>query len=162
MQWGRSYIRARKPGRFIRLGPLSHLGAAIPYAMAAKLAHPESKVLALMGDGSFGFYTMEYDTAFATTCLLRWLWATTPRGGIDKNFQLAYFNRAVGRTCGSYGTTKWWTPSAGYSEYVEKPDDVAPAVERAFASGLPSLVNVVVRSGISPLADAMIARRQGS
>ncbi len=62
VQWGRCYLPARSPGHFIRLGPLSHLGGAIPYAMAAKLAYPDSKVLAFMGDGSFGFYSMEYDT----------------------------------------------------------------------------------------------------
>ena len=56
------HLPARSPGHFIRLGPLSHLGGAIPYAMAAKLAYPNSKVLAFMGDGSFGFYSMEYDT----------------------------------------------------------------------------------------------------
>jgi thiamine pyrophosphate-dependent acetolactate synthase large subunit-like protein len=44
---------------------------------------------------------------------------------------------------------------------VEKPEDVGPAVERAIKSGLPSLVNVTVRPGASPLADAMIARRTG-
>ena len=47
VQWGRSFMKAHKPGRFIRLGPLSHLGAGLPYGMAAKLAHPESKVLVL-------------------------------------------------------------------------------------------------------------------
>lgn len=62
VQWGRSYFRARRPGRFLRLGPLGHLGGGIPYGMAAKLAHPESKVLVFCGDGSFGFYPMEYDT----------------------------------------------------------------------------------------------------
>jgi acetolactate synthase-1/2/3 large subunit len=49
----------------------------------------------------------------------------------------------------------------GYGEYVEKPEEVGPAVERAFNSGLPSLVNIVVKPGASPLADAMIARRTG-
>ena len=62
VQWGRCYFKARQPGHFTRLGPLSHLGAGIPYGMAAKLAYPNNKVLVFMGDGSFGFYAMEYDT----------------------------------------------------------------------------------------------------
>ena len=49
----------------------------------------------------------------------------------------------------------------GYAEYVEDPNDVSPAVARAIASQRPSLVNVAVRPGASPLADAMIARRTG-
>ncbi len=52
VQWGRSYFQARKPGHFMRLGPLSHLGAAVPYGMAAKLANPKSKVLVFTGDGA--------------------------------------------------------------------------------------------------------------
>ena len=49
----------------------------------------------------------------------------------------------------------------GYAEYVDDPAGVSPAVERALASGRPSLVNVSVRSGASPLAEATIARRMG-
>ena len=161
VQWGRSYLKARKPGRFIRLGPLSHLGAGIPYGMAAKLAHPESKVLVLMGDGSFGFYTMEYDTCIRHNLSITVVMGNDSTWGIDKTFQLAYFDRAVGTDLRFIRYDKLVDAIGGYSEYVEKPDDVAPAVERAFGSGLPSLVNVVVRSGASPLADAMIARRTG-
>ena len=161
VQWGRSYFKARKPGRFIRLGPLSHLGAGIPYGMAAKLAHPESKVLVLMGDGSFGFYTMEYDTCIRHNLPITVVMGNDSTWGIDKTFQLAYFDRAVGTDLRFIRYDKLVDAIGGYSEYVEKPDDVAPAVERAFGSGLPSLVNVVVRSGASPLADAMIARRTG-
>ena len=161
VQWGRSYFKARKPGRFIRLGPLSHLGAGIPYGMAAKLAHPESKVLVLMGDGSFGFYTMEYDTCIRHNLPITVVMGNDSTWGIDKTFQLAYFDRAVGTDLRFIRYDKLVDAIGGYSEYVEKPGDVAPAVQRAFDSGLPSLVNVVVRSGASPLADAMIARRTG-
>ena len=161
VQWGRSYLRARKPGRFIRLGPLSHLGAGIPYAMAAKLAHPESKTLALMGDGSFGFYTMEYDTCIRHNLPITVVMGNDSTWGIDKTFQLAYFDRAVGTDLRFIRYDRVVDAIGGYAEYVEKPEDVAPAVERAFASGRPSLVNVAVRSGASPLADAMIARRTG-
>ena len=161
VQWGRSYLRARKPGRFIRLGPLSHLGAGIPYAMAAKLAHPESKTLALMGDGSFGFYTMEYDTCIRHNLPITVVMGNDSTWGIDKTFQLAYFDRAVGTDLRFIRYDRVVDAIGGHAEYVEKPEDVAPAVERAFASGRPSLVNVAVRSGASPLADAMIARRTG-
>ena len=162
VQWGRSYLRARKPGRFIRLGPLSHLGAGIPYAMAAKLSHPESKTLALMGDGSFGFYTMEYDTCIRHNLPITVVMGNDSTWGIDKTFQLAYFDRAVGTDLRFIRYDRVVDAIGGYAEYVEKPEDVAPAVERAFASGRPSLVNVAVRSGASPLADAMIARRTGT
>ena len=161
VQWGRAYMKARKPGHFMRLGPLSHLGAGIPYGMAAKLANPESKVLVFIGDGAFGFYSMEYDT-----CIRHGLNITTVLGndatwGIDKTFQVAYYGRAVGTDLRFIRYDQVVEAIGGYAEYVEKPAEVAPAVERAINSGRPSLVNVAVRSGASPLAQAMINRRTG-
>jgi acetolactate synthase-1/2/3 large subunit len=161
VQWGRSYLKARRPGRFLRLGPLSHLGAGIPYGMAAKLAYPESQVLVFIGDGSFGFYAMEYDTCIRHGLPITTLLGNDATWGIDKTFQLAYFQRAVGTDLRFIRYDKVVEAIGGYGEYVERSEEVAPAVERALRSGRPSLVNVVVRSGASPLAEAMIARRTG-
>jgi acetolactate synthase-1/2/3 large subunit len=161
VQWGRSYLKARMPGRFVRLGPLSHLGAGIPYGMAAKLAHPESKVLVFIGDGAFGFYPMEYDTCIRHNLPITTIMGNDATWGIDKTFQVAYFDRAVATDLRSVRYDKMVEAIGGYAEYVENPNEVAPAVERALGSNLPSLVNVIVRSAASPLADAMIARRRG-
>ena len=162
VQWGRSFLRARKPGHFIRLGPLSHLGAGIPYAMAAKLANPQSKVLLFIGDGAFGFYAMEYDTCIRHNLPITTVMGNDSTWGIDKTFQLAYFNRAVATDLRTIRYDQVVAAMGGYAEYVERREEVAPAVERALASGLPSIVNAVVRSEASPLAEAMIARRTGS
>ena len=159
VQWGRSYLKARKPGHFIRLGPLSHLGAGIPYGMAAKLAHPESKVLVFIGDGAFGFYAMEYDTCMRHNLPITTVMGNDSTWGIDQTFQLAYFNRAVATDLRDVRYDRVVEAMGGYAEYVERPDEIAPAVERALASGRPSLVNAIVRSEASPLAEAMIARR---
>ena len=161
VQWGRGYVKARRPGHFIRLGPLSHLGASIPYGMAAKLAYPGSKVLVFIGDGAFGFYAMEYDTCMRHNLAITTVMGNDHTWGIDKTFQLAYFNRAVATDLRSVRYDKLVETLGGYSEYAQTPEEVAPAVERALASGRPSLVNVVIRSEPSPLAAAMIARRAG-
>ena len=161
VQWGRSFLNARKPGRFMRLGPLSHLGAGIPYGMAAKLAYPESRVLVFIGDGAFGFYAMEYDTCIRHNLPITTVMGNDSTWGIDKTFQVAYYNRAVGTDLRTIRYDKMVEAIGGYAEYVEKAADIGPAVGRAIASGRPSLVNVTVRSGASPLADAMISRRTG-
>ncbi len=161
VQWGRGYVKARRPGHFIRLGPLSHLGASIPYGMAAKLAYPGSKVLVFIGDGAFGFYAMEYDTCMRHNLAITTVMGNDHTWGIDKTFQLAYFNRAVATDLRSVRYDKLVETLGGYSEYAETPEEVAPAVEKALASGRPSLVNVAIRSEPSPLAAAMIARRAG-
>ena len=161
VQWGRSYFSARMPGRFLRLGPLGHLGGGIPYGMAAKLAHPESKVLVFCGDGSFGFYPMEYDTCIRHNLPITTVLGNDATWGIDKTFQVAYYGRAVGTDLRFIRYDHVVAAIGGYAEYVEKPAEVGPAVERALNSGRPSLVNIAVRSGASPLAEAMINRRTG-
>ena len=161
VQWGRAYMKARKPGRFMRLGPLSHLGAGIPYGMAAKLAHPEAKVLVFIGDGAFGFYAMEYDTCIRHNLPITTVLGNDATWGIDKTFQVAYYGRAVGTDLRHIRYDKVVDAIGGYTEHVENPADVGDAVGRALASGRPSLVDVSVRSGASPLASAMIARRTG-
>ena len=161
VQWGRAYMKARKPGRFMRLGPLSHLGAGIPYGMAAKLAHPEAKVLVFIGDGAFGFYAMEYDTCIRHNLPITTVLGNDATWGIDKTFQVAYYGRAVGTDLRHIRYDKMVEAVGGYAEHVEAPSEVGAAVGRALASGQPSLVDVTVRSGASPLATAMIARRTG-
>ena len=161
VQWGRAYMKARKPGRFMRLGPLSHLGAGIPYGMAAKLAHPEAKVLVFIGDGAFGFYAMEYDTCIRHNLPITTVLGNDATWGIDKTFQVAYYGRAVGTDLRHIRYDRMIDAIGGYSEHVEDPNDVGDAVGRALASGRPSVVDVTVRSGASPLATAMIARRTG-
>ena len=161
VQWGRAYVKARKPGHFMRLGPLSHLGAGIPYGMAAKLANPDSKVLVFIGDGAFGFYTMEFDTCIRHNLPITTVLGNDATWGIDKTFQVAYYGRAVGTDLRHIRYDKVVEAIGGYTEHVEEPADVGAAVGRALASGRPSLVDISVRSGASPLATAMIARRTG-
>ena len=161
VQWGRAYMKARRPGRFMRLGPLSHLGAGIPYGMAAKLAHPEAKVLVFIGDGAFGFYAMEYDTCIRHNLPITAVLGNDATWGIDKTFQVAYFGRAVGTDLRHIRYDQMIQAIGGYAEHAETAAEVGPAVGRALASGQPSVVDVTVRSGASPLATAMIARRTG-
>ena len=161
VQWGRAFLKARRPGRFMRLGPLSHLGAGIPYGMAAKLAYPDSKVLVFIGDGAFGFYAMEYDTCIRHNLPITTVLGNDSTWGIDKTFQVAYYGRAVGTDLRTIRYDQMVDAIGGYTEFVESPAEVGGAVGRALASGRPSLVNVTVRSGASPLAEAMIARRTG-
>ena len=161
VQWGRAYMKARRPGRFMRLGPLSHLGAGIPYGMAAKLAHPDAKVLVFIGDGAFGFYAMEYDTCIRHNLPITAVLGNDATWGIDKTFQVAYFGRAVGTDLRHIRYDQMIQAIGGYAEHAETPAEVGPAVGRALASGQPSVVDVTVRSGASPLATAMIARRTG-
>lgn len=162
VQWGRAYLKARKPGYWMRLGPLSQLGCGLPYALAAKLAHPEARVLLFIGDGSFGFYAIEYDTAVRHNLPITTIMGNDSAWGIDKNFQLAYFGRAVATDLRFVRYDQMVQALGGHGEYVERPEEIAPALERALVTGKPSLLNIVVRTTPSPLAQAMIASRRGT
>ncbi|MAR30730.1 MAG: hypothetical protein CL884_00665 [Dehalococcoidia bacterium] len=159
VQWARSYLPAKRPGHFLRLGPLSHLGASVPYGMAAKVAYPNSKVFVFVGDGAFGFYPMEYDTCIRHNLNITTILGNDSTWGIDKTFQLAYYERAIGTDLRTVRYDKVVEAIGGHSEYVEQPNEIVPAIERSLSSGKPSLVNCVIRSGASPLAQAMIERK---
>ena len=157
--WGRSYLKARNPGGWLRLGPLGQLGCGIPYAIAAKLARPEADVLLLIGDGSFGFYGIEYDTAVRHGAAFTAVMGHDALWGIDRNFQLAYYGRAVGTELRPARYDKMVEALGGYGEHVEEAAGVAPAIRRARESGKASLVSVAIRNTPCPLADAMMARK---
>ena len=162
VQWGRCYYKARRPGHWLRLGSLGHLGCGLPFALTAKLIDPAARVFLFIGDGSLGFYAMEYDTAIRHNLPITAIMGNDSAWGIDKTFQLAYFGRAVGTDLRFVRYDKMVEALGGHGEFVERGEDVAPAVQRALDSNKPSLVNIAVRPGASPLAEAMIARRKGS
>ncbi len=159
--WARSYLRARNPGGWLRIGPLAQLGCGVPYALGAKLARPAAEVVLIVGDGSFGFYAMEYDTAVRHRIPFTAVMGNDALWGIDRNFQLAYYGRATGTELRRVRYDRTVESLGGYGEYVERAADLAPAIERARASGAPALVNVIVRNVPCPLAEAMIARKSG-
>ena len=162
VQWGRSYLSAEKTGRWLRLGPLSHLGFGLPYALAARLAHPKAKVFLAMGDGSLGFYAMEYDTALRHNLPFVTILGNDATWSIDKNFQLAYFGRAVATDLRPMRYDRLVQAIGGHGEQVEAASEMGPAVQRALDSGQPSLIDIAISPAQSPLADAMIARRQSA
>ena len=162
VQWGRGYLKAKQPGHWLRLGPLAHLGFGLPYALAAKLAHPQSKVFLFIGDGSVGFYTMEYDTAIRHNLPFTAVLGNDSAWSIDKNFQLAYFGRAVATDLRDVRYDKVVEAIGGHGEHVEEAEQLAPAIKRALESNKPALVDVTIRPAQSPLADAMVARRLGA
>ena len=91
--WGNLVIPATGPGQYLSIAATSFgpLGVGVPYAMAAKLAHPEKKVILLTGDGTFGYGAMEYDTAiryginFTTVILNDNCWGMIKRSEASKS-----------------------------------------------------------------------------
>lgn len=124
---------------------LGCLGVGIPFALAAKLAHPDKPVALLNGDGSFGFNAMEFDTAVRHNIPIICVINNDAAWGMIKHSQEMSLG-AARVTCSELGMRhyeKMVEGLGGYGELVTRDEEIIPALERAVASGKPACINVV-------------------
>ncbi len=137
-------IERPKPGLWIDPGPFGCLGSGPAYAMAAKLARPDKQVILLSGDGAFGFSGMEFDTMvrhrIRVVCVVgnNGIWALE-KHPMEKMLGMSVAADLAPRT----RYDKVVEALGGHGEMVDRPDQIRPALERAFASGLPACINVI-------------------
>jgi acetolactate synthase-1/2/3 large subunit len=139
-------IRARRPGRWLDPGPLGTLGVGAPFAIAAKLLAPERPVCVVQGDGSFGLNGMDYETAvrFGLPMVVvvgndaAWGQIRIPQRGLYGE------EHAVATTLAPTRYDRVVEALGGKGEHVEKPEELVPALERAFASGTVYCVDVSI------------------
>jgi acetolactate synthase I/II/III large subunit len=137
-------IERQKPGLWIDPGPFGCLGSGPGYAMAAKLAHPERQVVLLSGDGAFGFSAMEFDTMVRHRIPVVCVIGNNGIWGLEKHPMLSMLGVSIAADLGRETRyDKLVEALGGYGELVDRPDQIRPALERAFASGLPACVNVI-------------------
>jgi acetolactate synthase I/II/III large subunit len=137
-------IDSYNPGCWLDPGPFGCLGTGPGYALAAKLAHPERQVVMIVGDGAFGFSGMEFDTLARHGVNVVGVMGNNGIWALEKHpmeFLYGYSVAADLRPGTRYD--KLVEALGCHGELVERPQDLVPAIERAFASGLPSLVNVL-------------------
>jgi acetolactate synthase-1/2/3 large subunit len=160
--FGRSYLPALEPKHWFNVSSLGMLGSSVPTALAAKIAYPDSRVFMLTGDGAFGFNGMEFDTAVRHKLNIVALLGNDSAWGIDRQIQLGLYGRAVATDLLQTRYDQMVQGLGGYGEFVERPEDLRPAIERALASAKPALLNVAVERAISPRAEAAIGRRKAA
>jgi acetolactate synthase-1/2/3 large subunit len=160
--FGRSYLPALKPKRWFNVSSLGMLGSSLPTALAAKVAYPDSRVFMLSGDGAFGFNAMEFDTAVRHKLNIVATLGNDSAWGIDRQIQLGLYGRSVATDLLQTRYDQMVQGLGGYGEFVERPEDLEPALKRGLASGKPALLNVAVARAISPRAEAAIGRRKAA
>ncbi len=158
--FGRALLPAQMPKRWSYVSSLGMLGSSLPSALAAQVAYPDSRVINLTGDGAFGFNGMEFDTAVRHRLNVVTILGNDSAWGIDRQIQLGLYGRPVATDLLPTRYDQVVQGLGGHGELVERPEDLRPALERAFAANKPALVNVTVQRAISPRAEAAIARRQ--
>ena len=158
--FGRSLLPALKPKRWLYVSSLGMLGSALPSALAAKVAYPDSRVIMLSGDGAFGFNAMEFDTAVRHKLNIVAILGNDSAWGIDRQIQLGLYGRAVATDLLQTRYDQVVQGLGGHGEFVTRAEELEPALRRAFAAGKPALLNVAVQQVVSPRGEAAIARRK--
>jgi acetolactate synthase-1/2/3 large subunit len=139
-------IELTRPGQWLDPGPLGCLGVGAPFAIAAQHLHPDKKVLIINGDGSFGLNGFEFDTAVRFDLPIVSIVGNDAGWGQIRGPQKSMVGeeRAVATSLASTRYDKVVEALGGYGEQVERPDQIKDALERAFASGRPACINVLL------------------
>ncbi|MFQ5934579.1 MAG: thiamine pyrophosphate-binding protein [Dehalococcoidia bacterium] len=139
LHFGRQSLPTYLPGHRLNSGVTGTMGVGLPYGIGAQLAKPDKQVLVLHGDGSMGMNAIEVDTAIrhklpVVTVVSNNAGWTARTPGVRK----------PGRELGFTAFHEMAEALDAYGEKVEDPDDIRPALERAFDSGKAAVVNVIV------------------
>jgi acetolactate synthase-1/2/3 large subunit len=128
-------------------GPLGTLGVGMPFALAAQHSFPDRKVLIIYGDGAFGLNGFEYDTAVRFGLPIVGIMGNDAAWGQMLRPQVGLYgaDRKVAVDLAETRYDKVVEALGGHGEYCERPEEIRPALERSFASGLPALINVKIR-----------------
>jgi acetolactate synthase I/II/III large subunit len=132
------------PGCWLDSGPFGCLGSGPGYALAAKLARPDRQVVLLQGDGAFGFSGMEWDTLVRHGVPVVSVIGNNGIWGLEKHpMEALYGYSVVAELRPGTRYDEVVRALGGHGELVSTPAELRPALERAFASSLPAVVNVL-------------------
>jgi acetolactate synthase-1/2/3 large subunit len=137
-------VDSYQPGCWLDPGPFGCLGSGPGYALAAKLAHPDRQVVLLLGDGAFGFAGMEFDTLARHGVNVVGVVGNNGIWALEKHpmeFLYGYSVAADLRPETRYDLVV--EALGGHGELVRTPEELRPALTRAFEAGKPALVNVL-------------------
>ena len=139
LNFGRQTMPTFSPGHRMNSGPFGTMGVGLPFGLGAKVACPDKQVIVVHGDGSMGMNAMEMDTAIRHKIPL--LIVISLNGGWTGDPK----REKPGRDLGYMRYDLMCQAFGGYGEYVTKPEDITPALERAqkkVDEGMVALVNV--------------------
>jgi acetolactate synthase-1/2/3 large subunit len=136
LTYARQTIPTFYPGHRLNSGTLGTMGVGLPFGVGAKATRPDKQVVVLHGDGSFGMNAMEFDTAVRHN--LPVITVISNNGGWT-----ATDRYKAGRELGYSRYDLMAEALGGHGEFVEKIEDLLPALTRAAESGVPSVVNVI-------------------
>src|SRR3954470_348002 len=139
-----------QPGCWLDPGPYGCLGCGPGYALAAKLARPDKQVVLLVGDGAFGFSGMEFDTLARHGVNVVAVMGNNGIWALEKHpMEFLYGYSVVADLRPGTRYDEVVRALGGHGALVERPDELRPALGRAFESGRPALVNVLTDPSVA-------------
>jgi acetolactate synthase-1/2/3 large subunit len=142
------FVEVFEPGCWLDTGPYGCLGNGIGYGIAARVVRPSSQVVVLLGDGAAGFGLMDVDSMVRHDLPVVMVVGNNGMWGLEKHPMQAIYGWDM--ACDLQPGCRYdevVRALGGGGETVTSPDEVGPALDRAFASGVPYLVNVVTDPG---------------
>jgi acetolactate synthase-1/2/3 large subunit len=153
--------RGQKLGGIMHPGNYSLLGVGVSFGVSAKALHPNRNVVVISGDGAFLSGGLSIESAFQDNLPITIV--IDNNGGLDcisqqqerlfangKHFATDFRDIPFHAMCEGLG---------GHGELVETRNQLAPALQRAMASGKTAIVNVKCRGVISPIVAATSDKR---
>jgi thiamine pyrophosphate-dependent acetolactate synthase large subunit-like protein len=149
----RSYFKSYEPGTFLCIDDWASVGGSFPIALGAKLAQPQRPVLCASGDMGAMCNIGELETAVRENIAVVYVVFNDQGLGNERAFQNEHFG-------GRYFAVDYKNPDFGalakvfgaHGEHVTRPQDLEPAIQRAFASGKPAIIDVMIdQNNLAPV-----------
>jgi acetolactate synthase-1/2/3 large subunit len=138
------YVEPKRPGGWLDPGPYGCLGAGMGAAIAARLARPSAQVTLLLGDGAAGFSLMDVDTLVRHNLPVVMVMGNNSAWGLEKGpMQMLYGYDVIADLAQRTPYDEVVKALGGAGETVTDPTQIGAALDRAYASGVPYLVNVI-------------------
>jgi acetolactate synthase-1/2/3 large subunit len=148
-EWIVGAVTARRPGQIVMYGPNGTIGTGAGFSTGAWVAN-RKPILYYVGDGSFGFYPMEFDTYLRHGVQVVCVISNDSAWGMIKQAEKLLHPEEI--TKGQLAVdlehmrayeklVEIWD---GYGVRVTSPEEIAPAIRQGFVSGKPSIINVEV------------------
>lgn len=138
--WAYSVLPPTRPRSYHSILELGMLGTGIPSAIGSKIGAPDREVVCLTGDGAAGFNIMEMQSAARESIPVVVIVFAEGSWTMEEPNELAHYGRTFGT---DQGEIRWDTVAEGFGchgEYVDRIDQLAPALTRARESGRPAVI----------------------
>ena len=138
------FVEPKRPGGWLDPGPYGCLGAGLGAAIAARIARPSAQVALLLGDGAAGFSLMDVDSLVRHDLPVVMICGNNSAWGLEKGpMQMIYGYDVAADLAPRTAYDDVVKALGGGGETVSDPRQIGPAIDRAFDSGVPYLVNVI-------------------